>query len=45
MVDDAAFKGGKSLAIDKIKSDDDGILIFGITLRGVMIVYCQRDRS
>ncbi|MFZ4444522.1 MAG: hypothetical protein ACOYOY_14035, partial [Planktothrix agardhii] len=34
MVDDAAFKGGKSLAIDKIKSDDDGILIFGITLRG-----------
>ncbi|MCB8760678.1 Eco57I restriction-modification methylase domain-containing protein [Planktothrix agardhii] len=34
MVDDAAFKGGKSLAIDKIKSDYDGILIFGITLRG-----------
>ncbi len=32
MVDDAAFKGGKSLAIDKIKSDYDGILIFGITL-------------
>jgi len=32
MVDDAAFRGGKSLAIDKIKSDYDGIIIFGVTL-------------
>lgn len=32
MVDDAAFKGNKSLEIDKIKSDYDGILIFGLTL-------------
>lgn len=33
MVDDAAFEGNKSLETDKIKSDYDGILIFGITLR------------
>ena len=32
MVDDAAFEGNKSLAVEKIKSDYDGILIFGITL-------------
>jgi adenine-specific DNA-methyltransferase len=32
LVDDAAFRGNQSLAIDKIKSDYDGILIFGITL-------------
>lgn len=32
MVDDAAFEGNKSLAVDNIKSDYDGILIFGITL-------------
>jgi adenine-specific DNA-methyltransferase len=32
VVDDAAFRGGKSLAIDKIKSDYDGIIIFGVTL-------------
>ncbi len=32
MVDDAAFKGLESLAIAKIKSDYDGILIFGVTL-------------
>lgn len=32
MIDDAAFEGNKSLEIDKIKSDYDGILIFGITL-------------
>lgn len=32
MVDDAAFEQNESLAIDKIKSDYDGILIFGITL-------------
>ncbi|XZO04225.1 MAG: hypothetical protein ACM65L_11125 [Microcoleus sp.] len=33
VVDDAAFRGNQSLAIDKIKSDYDGILIFGITLK------------
>ncbi len=33
LVDDAAFKRGKSLAIAQIKSDYDGILVFGITLR------------
>jgi len=32
MVDDAAFEGNKSLSTDRIKSDYDGILIFGITL-------------
>jgi hypothetical protein len=32
MVDDAAFRGGKSLSIDKIKSDYDGIIIFGVNL-------------
>ena len=32
MVDDAAFKGRESLAISKIKSDYDGILIFGVIL-------------
>ena len=32
MVDDAAFDGNESLSADKIKSDYDGILIFGITL-------------
>lgn len=32
MVDDAAFEGNKSLEVNKIKSDYDGILIFGITL-------------
>jgi len=32
MVDDAAFEGNESLSTDKIKSDYDGILIFGITL-------------
>jgi hypothetical protein len=32
LVDDAAFKGNQSLAIAKIKSDYDGVLIFGITL-------------
>ena len=31
LVDDAAFRGNQSLAIDKIKSDYDGILIFGVT--------------
>lgn len=34
MVDDAAFEGNKSLNADKIKSDYDGILIFGVTLKG-----------
>ncbi|MFM7886725.1 MAG: hypothetical protein ACKPCM_08565 [Pseudanabaena sp.] len=34
MVDDAAFRGGKSLDISQIKSDYDGILIFGVTLKG-----------
>ncbi len=32
MVDDAAFRGGKSLDISQIKSDYDGIIIFGVTL-------------
>jgi hypothetical protein len=32
MVDDAAFRGGKSLDISQIKSDYDGIVIFGVTL-------------
>lgn len=32
MVDDAAFKDSKSIDVEKIKSDYDGILIFGITL-------------
>ena len=32
MVDDAAFEGSKSLAPEKIQSDYDGILIFGVTL-------------
>lgn len=32
MVDDAAFEGNQSLETEKIKSDYDGILIFGITL-------------
>jgi adenine-specific DNA-methyltransferase len=33
MVDDAAFEGNASLAIEKIKSDYDGILIFGVSLK------------
>lgn len=33
MVDDAAFTGNKSLEADKIKSDYDGLLIFGVTLK------------
>lgn len=33
MVDDASFEGNKSLGADKIKSDYDGILIFGVTLK------------
>lgn len=33
MVDDAAFEGNNSLATEKIKSDYDGILIFGVTLK------------
>lgn len=33
MVDDAAFEGNKSLDSEKIKSDYDGILIFGVTLK------------
>jgi len=32
IIDDAAFENTKSQEIDKIKSDYDGILIFGITL-------------
>jgi len=32
MVDDAAFEGNESLHIDQIKSDYDGVLVFGITL-------------
>lgn len=33
MVDDAAFEGNKSLEAEKIKSDYDGILIFGVSLK------------
>jgi hypothetical protein len=33
MVDDAAFEGNKSLDTEKIKSDYDGILIFGVNLK------------
>ncbi len=33
MVDDAAFEGNISLDAKKIKSDYDGILIFGVTLK------------
>ena len=33
MVDDAAFEGGASLDYQKIESDYDGILIFGVTLK------------
>jgi hypothetical protein len=33
MVDDAAFEGNSSLAVSNIKSDYDGILIFGVTLK------------
>ena len=33
MVDDAAFEGNKGLAVNQIKSDYDGVLVFGITLR------------
>ena len=32
MVDDAAFEGNAGLAPEKIESDYDGILIFGVTL-------------
>jgi hypothetical protein len=32
MIDDAAFEQNESLAVDKIKPDYDGVLIFGITL-------------
>src|SRR5690606_41400619 len=33
MVDDAAFEGKQSLDPEKIKSDYEGILIFGVTLK------------
>lgn len=33
MVDDAAFDDNKSLDVEKIKSDYDGVLIFGVTLK------------
>ena len=33
MVDDAAFNGNSSLAVSNIKSDYDGVLIFGVTLK------------
>lgn len=38
MVDDAAFEGNKSLDVEKIKSDYDGLLIFGVELK-------ERDSS
>ncbi len=34
MVDDAAFSGNSSMDTGMIKSDYDGILIFGVTLKG-----------
>ena len=33
MVDDAAFEGNKSISTDKIKTDYDGLLLFGVTLK------------
>jgi hypothetical protein len=33
MVDDAAFEGNKSLDTSEIKSDYDGLLLFGVTLK------------
>lgn len=33
MIDDAAFEGNRSLDVQKIISDYDGVLIFGITLK------------
>ncbi|AZA54591.1 Eco57I restriction-modification methylase domain-containing protein [Chryseobacterium sp. G0201] len=33
IVDDASFRGNESLSISNIKSDYDGILIFGITIK------------
>lgn len=33
IIDDAAFEGNKSLAVEKIKSDYDGIIIFGVILK------------
>lgn len=38
MIDDAAFEGNQSLDTQQIKSDYDGILVFGITLN-------QRDKN
>jgi len=38
MIDDAAFEGNQSLSASQIKSDYDGVLIFGITLN-------QRDNN
>lgn len=32
MVDDAAFEGNKSLEVNQIKSDYDGVLVFGLSL-------------
>ena len=33
MVDDAAFEGNKSINTDQIKTDYDGLLLFGVTLK------------
>jgi len=33
MVDDAAFEGNKSISTDQIKTDYDGLLLFGVTLK------------
>jgi len=33
MVDDAAFKGEKSILLHDVKEDYEGILIFGVTLK------------
>lgn len=45
MVDDAAFKDSKSIDVEKIKSDYDGILIFGITLNQRENKLCQPVRN
>mgnify|MGYP003335053115 CR=1 FL=1 len=33
LIDDAAFNDNESIAVEKIKSDYDGILIFGVILK------------
>jgi hypothetical protein len=49
MVDSAAFEGNKSIESDKIKSDDDGILLFAVKLKerpnGILLTRLQYARS